>query len=88
MHGALSRQVSQAYAATTAAPPISATCQKASARSGRCWRKQVQHSGVNHLGQRWGECITGWYDLFLREALADYAALRDTGRNPALIVGL
>jgi putative CocE/NonD family hydrolase len=31
--------------------------------------------------------ITGWYDFFLRETLADYATLRAAGRNPYLTIG-
>jgi len=33
------------------------------------------------------EIIAGWHDLFLRESLADYAALRDSGHKPHLVVG-
>jgi len=29
----------------------------------------------------------GWYDIFLRELLADYARLRDAGRTPYLTIG-
>jgi uncharacterized protein len=31
--------------------------------------------------------LAGWYDFFLRDELADYATLRDAGRNPYLTVG-
>ncbi len=31
--------------------------------------------------------IGGWYDIFLRETLADYAAMRAAGRSPYLTVG-
>ncbi len=31
--------------------------------------------------------IGGWYDIFLRELLADYARLRDAGRIPYLTIG-
>jgi putative CocE/NonD family hydrolase len=31
--------------------------------------------------------LTGWYDIFLRQVLADYAVLRAAGRNPYLTIG-
>lgn len=31
--------------------------------------------------------ISGWYDLFLRDLLADYAALRRAGQHPYLTIG-
>ncbi len=31
--------------------------------------------------------ISGWYDLFLRDLLADYAALREAGCSPYLTIG-
>ena len=31
--------------------------------------------------------LAGWYDIFLPDQLADYAALRDAGRRPYLTVG-
>lgn len=31
--------------------------------------------------------VGGWYDIFLRELLADYARLRDAGRTPYLTIG-
>lgn len=31
--------------------------------------------------------VSGWYDILLRELLADYASLRAAGRNPYLTIG-
>ena len=31
--------------------------------------------------------VDGWYDFFLADQLRDYAALRETGRNPYLTIG-
>ena len=45
------------------------------------------------LGQQLGQVtasvhlIAGWYDIFLRQQLADYAALVSAGRNPYLTIG-
>eukprot|EP00667_Euglena_gracilis_P003094 EG_transcript_3101 len=46
----------------------------------RDFRHKLPYAPPAHL-------IGGWYDFFLREVLADYAALREAGRNPFLTIG-
>lgn len=45
------------------------------------------HSGADLTRMPPTKMVTGWWDLFLREQLADYAALRAAGVTARLVVG-
>ncbi len=50
------------------------------------WQALDQHARLWQV-QAPAHLIGGWYDLFLRDVLADYAALGAAGREPYLTVG-
>ncbi len=50
------------------------------------WQRLNHDPGVPHATTA-AHLVSGWYDLFLRELLADYAALKAAGRAPYLTIG-
>lgn len=50
------------------------------------WRRADHHAEVVRV-QAAAHLLTGWYDIWLRELLADFAALKRTGRQPYLTIG-
>jgi len=52
---------------------------------GSYWRQVDQHRNLGEINVP-VHLVAGWYDLFLREQLADYATLLAAGRTPYLTV--
>lgn len=50
------------------------------------WRAIDHSAGVARVTAP-AHFVSGWYDILLRELLADYAALRSAGRRPYLTIG-
>ncbi|MBN1485473.1 MAG: CocE/NonD family hydrolase [Chloroflexia bacterium] len=50
------------------------------------WQALDHHDSLDRVRAP-AHLISGWYDLFLRDLLDDYAALRAAGRRPYLTVG-
>jgi putative CocE/NonD family hydrolase len=50
------------------------------------WRARDCRAGLAEVTAA-AHLVTGWYDLFCREQLADYAALRAAGHSPYLTIG-
>ncbi len=50
------------------------------------WQDSDHSLGVPHITAA-VHLVAGWYDIFLREQLADYNALQTAGRSPYLTIG-
>jgi putative CocE/NonD family hydrolase len=54
---------------------------------GDAWWKPMDHSGTVSAVTVPVNLMGGWYDIFLPWTLKDYAALRNAGRTPYLMIG-